>query len=131
MPADNSMMSSILMIALMAVAFWLLLIRPNQRRQKQQQELIAQLAPGSRVMTNSGVLATIREVGERTMVLEISPGVEMTVLKQAVLRTVTADEEEFEYDEDETDLDELDVHQEFVGDTFDPERPNESGAATS
>ena len=52
-------------------------------------------------MTTAGVLVTIRELGERTAVVEISPGVEMTVLKQAIMRTVTADEEEFEYDDED------------------------------
>lgn len=70
-------------------------------------------------MTTTGILGTIRELGERTTVLEISPGVEMTVLKQAIMRTVNPDEEEFEYDEDDA-IDSLDA---IEGDTFDPERP--------
>ena len=96
MPADNSMLSTLLMLAVMGLAFWLLLIRPAQRKQKAQQELVSNLGPGTRVMTTAGVMATIRELGERTAVVEISPGVEMTVLKQAIMRTVDAAEEEFE-----------------------------------
>ena len=86
MPADNSMLSTLLMFAVMGLAFWLLLIRPAQRKQKAQQEMVRALGPGTRVMTTAGVLATVREVGERTAVIEISPGVEMTVLKQAIMR---------------------------------------------
>ena len=123
MPADNSMLSTILMFAVMGVAFWLLLIRPAQRKQKAQKELVQQLAPGSRVMTTAGVLGTIRELGERTTVLEISPGVEMTVLKQAVMRTVTPDEEEFEYDDDDDAAVLDDGPAVFDPDVFDPERP--------
>jgi len=129
MPADNSMLSTLLMLAVMGVAFWLLLIRPAQRKQKQQQEMVSQLAPGARVMTTAGVLGTIRELGERTTVIEISPGVEMTVLKQAIMRQATPDEDEFEYD-DEDDLD-APAPGHDPGpttpaegfDTFDPERP--------
>ena len=132
MPADNSMMSTFLMLAVMGVAFWLLLIRPAQRKQKAQQELVSNLAPGSRVMTTTGILGTIRELGERTTVLEISPGVEMTVLKQAIMRTVNPDEEEFEYD-DEDGADE--AAPEASGyetfDTFDPERPVDPDTRTN
>ena len=132
MPADNSMLSTLLMFAVMGLAFWLLLIRPAQRKQKAQQEMVRALGPGTRVMTTAGVLATVREVGERTAVIEISPGVEMTVLKQAIMRTVTADEEEFEYD-DEDGADE--AAPEASGyetfDTFDPERPVDPDARTN
>ena len=132
MPADNSMLSTLLMFAVMGLAFWLLLIRPAQRKQKAQQEMVRALGPGTRVMTTAGVLATVREVGERTAVIEISPGVEMTVLKQAIMRTVTADEEEFEYD-DEDGADaaapEASGHESY--DTFDPERPVDPDTRTN
>ena len=132
MPADNSMLSTLLMFAVMGLAFWLLLIRHAQRKQKAQQEMVRALGPGTRVMTTAGVLATVREVGERTAVIEISPGVEMTVLKQAIMRTVTADEEEFEYD-DEDGADE--AAPEASGyetfDTFDPERPVDPDTRTN
>ncbi|MFT3878011.1 MAG: preprotein translocase subunit YajC [Propioniciclava sp.] len=100
MPADNSMLSTLLMLAVMGLAFYFLLIRPSQKKQKAQQTMVSQLAPGSRIMTTAGVLATIRHMGERQAIIEIAPGVEMTVLKQAIMRTVNAEEEEFEYDDD-------------------------------
>lgn len=130
MPADNSMLSTVLMLAVMGLAFWLLLIRPAQRKQKAQTEMVSQLGPGARVMTTAGVLATVREVGERTAVVEISPGVEMTVLKQAIMRTVTADEEEFEYDDEADDVAEGDVV-ESGPETFDPERPFDPDTRTN
>lgn len=142
MPADSSMLSTLLMLAVMGVAFWLLLIRPAQRKQKAQQELVSSLGPGARVMTTAGMFGTIREVGERTAVLEISPGVEMTVLKQAIMRTVTADEEEFEYDDEDApvvgDEDVLDPATDEAlpewpteGTTFDPERPTDPDHRTN
>ena len=132
MPADNSMLSTLLMFAVMGLVFWLLLIRPAQRKQKAQQEMVRALGPGTRVMTTAGVLATVREVGERTAVIEISPGVEMTVLKQAIMRTVTADEEEFEYDdEDGADEPAPEASGYETFDTFDPERPVDPDTRTN
>jgi preprotein translocase subunit YajC len=58
------------------------------------------ISPGSRVMLGSGLFGTVVAVGPRQVVLEISPGAEVTVLKQAISKVVT--------DEDEDRLDELD-----------------------
>ncbi|WP_282005000.1 preprotein translocase subunit YajC [Propioniciclava sinopodophylli] len=131
MPADNSMLSTLLMLAVMGLAFWLLLIRPAQRKQKAQQELVSNLGPGTRVMTTAGVMATIRELGERTAVVEISPGVEMTVLKQAIMRTVDAAEEEFEYDDEDADVAAELTTEPLDGPVFDPERPLDPDTKTN
>lgn len=106
---NDSTLSTILMLALMAVAFWFLLIRPAQKKQKAQQELVDSLTEGSRVMTTSGVFGTIRQMGDKQAIIEIAPGIEMTVIKQAIMRVVPASEEEFEYDdEDIVDLEAVD-----------------------
>ena len=117
---DNQMMSTIVMLALMGLAFWFLLIRPAQKKQKDQQNMVAQLTPGARVMTTAGVFATIVQVGGKQVVIEIAPGVEMTVLKQAILRVVDPAEDEFEYDPDgDADIVDQDALVESApGDTF-------------
>ncbi|WP_232547837.1 preprotein translocase subunit YajC [Propioniciclava soli] len=96
---DPQLMSTLLMLALMVAAFYFLLIRPAQRKQRQQQEMVSQLGPGSRVMTTSGVYGTIAQLGDRQAVIEIAPGVEMTVLKQAIMKAVDPADDEFVYDE--------------------------------
>lgn len=96
---DSNLMSTLVMVVLMVAAFWLLLIRPAQKKQKQQQELVNNLGEGSRVMLSSGVFGTIIHNGEKQAIVEVSPGVEMTVLKQAIVRAVEPSEEEFEYDD--------------------------------
>lgn len=98
---NDSTLSTILMLALMAVAFWFLLIRPAQKKQKAQQDMVNTLAEGARVMTTAGIFGTIRHLGERQAIIEIAPGVEMTLLKQGIMRVVPGSEEEFEYDESE------------------------------
>lgn len=102
MPSDllqPQMMSTLLMLALMVAVFYFLLIRPAQKKQKAQQQMVSALEPGSRVMTTAGVFGTIVHLGERQAVIEIAPGVEMTVLKQAIMRAVGSAEDEFEYED--------------------------------
>ena len=94
--------STLVMIALMVFAFYFLILRPQKKRQQAMQATLNSLAPGNRVLLGSGVFGTIVSLGDRQAVLEISPGVEMTVLKQAIVRTATeADEDSVveEYEE--------------------------------
>ncbi len=93
--------STVLMLVLMGAAFYFLLIRPQQKRAKQQQEMTNSLQPGTRVMLSSGVFGTIRHLGERQAIIEIAPGIEMTVIKQAVVKTLKPEDDEFEYSDDD------------------------------
>lgn len=96
--------STLILIALMVVAFYFLIMRPQRKRQQEVQRTLSALVPGQRVMLGSGLFGTIVGVGVKQIVLEISPGTELTVLKQAVARVVTEDDEDSEAD----DLAELD-----------------------
>jgi preprotein translocase subunit YajC len=84
-------LSTGLLIVLMVAAFYLLIIRPNKRRKVEQDRLHAALQPGARVMLSSGIYGNVASVGERQVVVSVAPGVELTVLKQAVLQAVTPD----------------------------------------
>ena len=101
--------STLVMIALMVLAFYMLILRPQKKRQQAIQQTLNSLAPGSRVLLGSGLFGTIVAIGDRQAVLEISPGVELTVLKQAIVRTVTeADEDRVLSDDDAVDDEPLD-----------------------
>jgi preprotein translocase subunit YajC len=93
----------LVLIPLMLVGAYFLLIRPQQKRAKETEAMAASLVPGSRVMTTSGVYATVKHLGEKQLILEISPGVEMTVVKAAVLKLVNPEDDEFEYTDAEAE----------------------------
>jgi preprotein translocase subunit YajC len=103
--------STLILIALMVVAFYFLIMRPQRKRQQEIQRILSALTPGQRVMLGSGVFGTVVAVGQKQVVLETSPGAELTVLKQAVARVVTEADED---GADETDLD-VDVVDEPAG----------------
>lgn len=89
---------TIAMIALMGGAVYFLMIRPQQKRAKETANLMASLEPGSRVMTISGIVGTIKYLGDKQAILEVSPGVEITMDKRALSTQPVVDE--FEYAED-------------------------------
>ena len=91
--------TTLILIALMVVAFYFLIMRPQKKRQQAIQKTMNELQPGARVMLGSGLFGTLVSVGAKQVVLEVSPGVEMTVLKQAISRTVLPGDEDTEFDE--------------------------------
>lgn len=58
-------LAQMLPIVLIIVVFYVLLIRPQQKRQRQLQETIANLKIGDRVVTNGGVIGVITAVKEK------------------------------------------------------------------
>jgi preprotein translocase subunit YajC len=99
--------STLIFIALLVLAFYFLILRPQRKRQQAMQQTMNAISPGTRVMLGSGLFGTVISVGPRQVVLETSPGTELTVLKQAISKIVTdADEdrldEQDEFDEEET-----------------------------
>lgn len=86
----NDTLMGILPLILLAAVFYLLIIRPQRNRQKQQQAMQAALVPGSRVMTNSGFFATVRAVRPDEIELEIAKGVVITAVPGSISRVVEA-----------------------------------------
>ena len=86
----------IMMVALFAIMYFLM-IRPQQKRARKDQEMRSQLAPGDRVLLTSGLFATITHAGEKQFIVELAPDVQITVLKGSVARKVLPEDEEFEF----------------------------------
>ncbi len=71
------------MLMLFLPLFFLLFWMPRSQ-QKKQAAALAKLQKGDRVVTQSGMIGKLVEVGERTFKLEIAPGVKIDVLKSSV-----------------------------------------------
>jgi preprotein translocase subunit YajC len=82
---------TILYLGLFILVFYLLIIRPQSKRQKEHRALIESLKPADRVITGGGVYGLVRIVADDTVDIEISDGVIVTVAKAAVAQR--ADEE--------------------------------------
>ncbi len=110
----NSPVSTILLIALMVVAFYFLLLRPQKKRQQAQQKTMNEIVPGTRVLLGSGIFGTVVSTGEKQAVLETSPGVHVTVLKQAIARVIRPGDEFSEPTETDDGIDDEIVDQDAV-----------------
>lgn len=70
---------------------YFLMIRPNQKREKERQQMLANLSKGDKVITTGGILGTIVGLNEKSVVLRVSedPAVKIEFLRQAVSRAVS------------------------------------------
>ncbi len=67
--------------------FYFMLIRPQQKRQKELQKMVEELKKGDRVITNGGLIGTVSSIQEDYLVLKTSGGNDsgkIEVLKSAV-----------------------------------------------
>lgn len=76
--------SGIIMIVALILVFWLFMIRPQQKRQKEIKKFRDGLDKGDKVVTAGGIYGKITEVKETAFVLEIAPNVKITIDKGSV-----------------------------------------------
>ena len=67
----------------MAVIFYFLLIRPQQKKQKEHAQLLKTVRAGDKILTNSGILAVVVTVKEKTLMVR-SADSKFEIVKSAV-----------------------------------------------
>ena len=75
-------------LAVLAVLFWFLIIRPQRRRSQLANRIVDTLERGQDVVTAGGLYGRIKEVGEEDVQLEIAPEIVVRVDKRAVSQVV-------------------------------------------
>lgn len=83
-------------LALMFVIFYFLLIRPNQKKQKQRQAMLQALKKGDKVITIGGLHGTIVEITDDVVVLRVNDVTKLTFDRSAISNAIvkeTASEE--------------------------------------
>jgi preprotein translocase subunit YajC len=73
--------------------FYFVMIRPQRNRQRQAVQMQRQVLPGQRIITTAGVYATVVSGDDQTITVEIAPGVQIKMMRRAVLRQLADDEE--------------------------------------
>ena len=87
-PGQGSSTSFIIMMALMFAAFYFLLIRPQQKKQKAHAALVSGLQVGDEVLTAGGMLGKITGVSEHYAVVKIDDNTEIKIQKASVSMVV-------------------------------------------
>ena len=68
--------------------FYFMMIKPQQRKEKERRKMIEELRAGARVVFAGGFIGTIKETTEKTFKIEIAAGVTVEVARSAVQNVV-------------------------------------------
>jgi preprotein translocase subunit YajC len=94
----------LLLLGMPVMLFWMM--RSQRKKAAQQQNLQSSAGIGSEIMTTAGIFGTIvdEDEDEGTIVLEIAPGTQIKLIRGAIARVVSDEDDQYEeYDEDDDD----------------------------
>jgi preprotein translocase subunit YajC len=81
----NDLAALLPLVAILAL-FWFMVIRPQQRRQREVAALQSSIQVGQRVMMSSGVYGTVTSITDDRARLEIAPGTEIEIARAAIAK---------------------------------------------
>ena len=86
-PGGQPQQSPVFMIGwlvLMMAVFYFILIRPQQRREKERRALIAAVKTGDHIVFSGGLMGVVANVKDKTLVVKIADNVKIEVARYAV-----------------------------------------------
>lgn len=78
------MIQMIGMFAVLGLMFYFMLIRPQQKQKKEQENLMKNLKTGDKILMSNGIIGMIANVKEKTVMVKIADNVKVEVLRTAV-----------------------------------------------
>lgn len=95
---------TLILLAAMFALLWVLLIRPQKRKQAEQQQLLAGIEPGDEILTVGGIYGIVHEIDEEDdLVVEIAEGIRVRIARRAVAGVEKPEDELDEAGEDDGD----------------------------
>ena len=83
-----AMMNMVITFGVLGVMFYFLLIRPQQKQRKEQENLLKNVKTGDKILMNSGIFGIVTNVKDKTLMVKIADNVKVEVLKSAVTSVV-------------------------------------------
>ena len=79
-----SMLASFIPLILIFLIFYFLLIRPQQKKQKEHKVLLDSIQRGDEILSSGGILGKVMKVDNDKLTVEISKGVNVTIIRSTV-----------------------------------------------
>lgn len=76
------------MFAVLGVMFYFLLIRPQQKQRKEQDNLIKNIKSGDRILMSNGMYGIVTNVKDKSLIVKIADNVKVEIIKSAVSTVV-------------------------------------------
>jgi preprotein translocase subunit YajC len=82
---------------------WLIVVRPQKKRQVQQRQMLEELNVGDEVLTAGGIYGTVSALDENEVTVEIAPNTEVRVARRAIAGVTREPEDDEAEDEEPED----------------------------
>jgi preprotein translocase subunit YajC len=86
--SSSTSLLPILIIVVLFGVLYMTMIRPQRNRQRQAQQMQSTVTPGARIRTTAGIYGTVKSVEDGDVVIEVAPGVNIRMLRRAVMDVV-------------------------------------------
>ncbi len=90
---QSNPMNMIGMMVIIFALFYVMIIRPQKRKEKERKALISSTESGDRVIFSGGIIGTVVNVKENTFVVRIADKVKIEILRGSVMKTLQKDED--------------------------------------
>jgi len=93
-PTGGSMFSSLVPFIAVFVIFYFLLIRPQQKKQKETKKMLEAIKRGDKIVTIGGIKGTLAEVKKDTVIVKVDDNTKMEFLRSAISDVLNKEEKE-------------------------------------
>lgn len=105
--SSSNSFTPILIIAVLFGVFYMLIIRPQRNKQRRAQQMQGGVEVGKRVRTTAGIYGTVTAIDDGDVELEIAPGVEIRIMRRAIMDILPEDSPEDEAPPPEHDAEDI------------------------
>jgi preprotein translocase subunit YajC len=81
------------MMVLFFVIMYVMMIRPQQRKEKERKAMLAELKKGDKVLFAGGLIGSIAQIGDKTAKIKVAENVRLDVARGAITAVITGDED--------------------------------------
>ena len=81
---QGGLVGMMLPLAMFAAIFYFMIIRPQKKKQKAHEEMLASISRGSTIITAGGFFGIVREVLDDSYIIELDEGIKARILKSSV-----------------------------------------------
>lgn len=85
--APEPAVSPFIPLIIIFAIFYFLIMRPQQRKARQHQKFLAELKRGEMVITNAGIIGTVKNISDKFVTLEVDRNVCLKMLKSQILES--------------------------------------------
>jgi len=84
----GGMVGTLIMFAAIFAIFYFMIIRPQQKRQKEKEKMLNALKKGDKIMTSGGIHGVVAGMDEKTVLIEVAKDVKIKFERSAITTVI-------------------------------------------